>query len=135
MKKVLLLLVVAIAAISCNRSESVLYATRVQIENQCPMVVDEITTLKNVSYNINDQFFIYNYTIDESKCPMSVIKDQIDQIAENIKSTISNPLNKEFLEACINANVSIMYKYNGNESGETCLIIYYPKSKEMEIRR
>lgn len=116
MKKVLLLLTIVIFAVSCNRSEVVLFASKTQLNAQCPMVVDETTTLKNVVYDIGEPFFIYNYTINETICPMSAVKDQIETLAESIKSAIDVPANQAFLAACANANVQILYQYSGSES-------------------
>lgn len=135
MKKVLFLLTIAILAVSCNRSEAVLFASKTQVNAQCPMVVDEITTLKNVVYDIGEPFFIYNYTINETICPMSAVKDQIETLAENVKSTIDVPANQVFLAACANANVKILYQYSGSESGEMCWITYDPNNKTTTVKR
>ena len=135
MKKVLFLLTIAILAVSCNRSEAVLFASKTQVNAQCPMVVDEITTLKNVVYDIGDPFFIYNYTINETICPMSAVKDQIETLAENVRTTIDAPANQVFLAACANANVMILYQYSGSESGEMCWITYDPNNKTTTVKR
>lgn len=135
MKKLLFVLAAVIFAASCKSGESVLFASKTQINSECPTVIDEITTLKNVVYGIGDPVFIYNYTIDETKCPMSLIKEQIEVLAEQIKSGMDHPDMQAFLDACKKANVYVLYQYSGSESGEMCWISYYPNSKEVKIKR
>lgn len=135
MKKVLLLLAIAIFAVSCNQGETVLFVSKTQTNAQCPMVVDEIATLKNVVYDIGDSFFIYNYTINETICSMSAVKNQIETLAENIKSSVDVPANQVFLAACVKANVKVLYQYSGSESGEMCWITYDPNNKTTTVKR
>lgn len=131
MKKLLLLIATIFLMASCNSGEVVLLQVKKQLNSQCPMVVDEITTLKNVEYEPGDMCFIYNYTIDETKCPMSTIKERKDVLAENIKAQNSNSANKTLMDVCIKADVFIIYQYTGSESGEKCAIEYYPKTQQV----
>lgn len=126
---------VVFIATACYRNESILLVAQKTVNSQCPKVIDKITTLKNVQYNINDRFFVYNYTIDETKCPMSEIKKKLDILANNVKSMLDTPENRAFLEACINAEVLVLFQYSGSESSEMCWITYYPKIKEVKIKR
>ena len=66
---------------------------------------------------------------------MSAVKDQIETLAENVKSTIDAPANQVFLAACAKANVQILYQYSGSESGEMCWITYDPNNKTTTVKR
>ena len=134
MKKLLVFLAVAIAAVSCNKSESILVTSRIGANAQCPMVVDYLTTLTSVEYDAGDPNFVYNYTIDESQCPISVIKTQADTIADNIAAAIRTvPDSKIILDACVDANVVILYKYKGSESGDGFRIYYDPSDSHTRV--
>lgn len=139
MRKLLLsFAVVLITGISCSQGEALLLAAKMQANAQCPMMVDEFTTLENVKYEMGDSFFVYNYSIDETKCPMAVIEAQSEVLAESIKNSLESKMGdlsvQSLLKTCIKENVKILYQYSGSESGTTCRIIYSPKDKTMTIQ-
>lgn len=134
MKKVILLLFAVCAFTACSR-ESVLLATKMQTNLQCPITVDGITTLEKVVYDIGSSVFLNIYTIDESQCPMSLIRDQLETLAENIKTANHAPGNEKFLKACKRAQVKIMYQYCGSETNDMCWITYFPETDTVSIKQ
>lgn len=117
--------------ISCNSVYDKAISLGVDIANkECPMQLDEVTTLENVEY-IKGVSVNYNNTINETWLSMSFIEENIDLFAESIVEdlTSGDPDLEEFIEACKNRNVVIIYNYRGSESGRTCSITYNPNTK------
>lgn len=90
----------------------------------CPMVVDEATTLKNLT--IEPDRVVYHYTVDENSMDIATMKDSEAEIKQNIKSSldVSEPALKMFLEACVKCNKGLGYQYAGDPSGESLEIIF-----------
>lgn len=135
MKKIIFLFAtILLLSTSCTRQkyQAALLATMNEINKECPMYIDEVTTCSGTDYSIGSPYFTYNYTIDEDVCPMSLIVYAIDEIAQNVKSSIVSITTEDFLEACIKADVMIRFQYTGNTSGEWCSVIYNPTTEETE---
>lgn len=132
MKKLFLLLA-ALLCISTSFGQKqvfAMFAVKTEINAQCPMVIDELTTLQSADYHLRSKYFTYNYSINEEMCSISLLKENLGLIAERIPAILEEiPDSEAFITACINANVEIMFKYTGDRSGESCCIIYNPKTR------
>ena len=64
---------------------------------QCPMQVDELTTLSSAS--LEGDNFVYNYSIDESSISMASIEENRESIKANLKQVLSgsDPTIKQML--------------------------------------
>lgn len=89
-----------------------------------PMAVDQATQLDKLS--IEEGQVVYDYTIDESKISMSVLKERQAQLREQIRSSWSagDVSMKMFLDACRKCGKGIGYRYVGNASGEMLYIVF-----------
>lgn len=90
---------------------------------QAPMKVDNATTM--VGLTIEGDFATYRYMIDETQVPMHKLYDMRDQMKENLRNSIlkePDPALKDFINLCKRANKGIAYKYEGEQSGNTCII-------------
>ena len=122
--------------VSCVGSATQLIIARDLLNAQCPMVVDDYTTLQEVLYTSGNSFFQYSYIIDESKCDMDVIIESLSDIAEGIRMLVEAPSNSEFIEACINTRVNaLIFQYTGNSSGRKCQVIYDPMTRTITMEK
>ena len=137
MRKFLLLLLAIATVTATYGQKSLLLASKKGINATCPMVCDAqgLVTMVSAEYNKKSPLFVYNYVIDENRCSMSALKnDVLPAAAEEIVRTLeSNSQTRPFLNACIKAKVLILFKYRGSKSGETCSIIYNPKTKKTKV--
>lgn len=85
----------------------------------CPMAIDEATTLDKLA--IETDRVMYYYTIDEKSIDMASLKENEEEMKQNVKSSlnVSEPALKMFLEACLKCNKGLGYYYKGNTSGES----------------
>lgn len=90
----------------------------------CPLAVDETTTLNNLT--IESDRVVYHYTVDEESMEIAAMKENEQEIKQNIKSSlnVSEPALKMFLEACLKSNKGLGYQYMGNTSNESMEIIF-----------
>ena len=93
---------------------------------QCPIQVDELTTLSSAS--LEGDNFVYNYSIDESSISMTSIEENRESIKANLKQTLSgsDPTIKQMVSVCKNADTGILYRYVGDISGNVCIIKFSP---------
>lgn len=93
---------------------------------QCPMQVDELTTLSSAS--LEGDNFVYNYSIDESSISMASIEENRESIKANLKQVLSgsDPTIKQMVSVCKNADTGILYRYVGDISGNVCIIKFSP---------
>lgn len=89
-----------------------------------PMSVDEATRLDKLS--IEAEQVVYDYTIDETKVKMSVLKENEGQLKSQIKSSwsLGDASMKMFMEACVKCGKGIGYRYVGDASGEVLYISF-----------
>lgn len=139
MKKILLLAVAMLGFATAFAQSSVLLETKRTINADCPMKLDEMTTISSVQYQAGDSYFYYNYTIDEEYCPITLLKSSQQVLDALVESTVamidSIPDSELFLDACIKAHADLVFRFTGNKSRETLSIIYYPKTKKAAIKR
>lgn len=89
---------------------------------QCPMTVDELTTMKYVE--IKNNTFSYVYNIDESMASMQDLKLQQAQLRTNIRQTFSDVAIAMFVQQLAIAEYNLEYRYVGSSSGEELSIIF-----------
>ena len=139
MKKILLLVVAMLCFATSFAQSSVLLETKRTINADCPMKLDEMTTISSVQYQAGDSYFYYNYTIDEEYCPITLLKSSQQVMDALVESTVamidSIPDSELFLDACIKARADLVFRFTGDKSRETLSIIYYPKTKKAAIKR
>lgn len=139
MKKILLLVVAMLSFATSFAQSSVLLETKKAINDECPMQLDEMTTVSSAQYQSGDPYFYYNYTINEESCPIALLKSSqevMDLLVESTVAMIENiPDSKLFLDACIKARADLVFRFTGDKSRETLSIIYYPKTKKAAIKR
>lgn len=89
---------------------------------QCPMQVDEATTLSSVSLEGGD--FVYNYSTDENSVSIEALEQNKAAIKAEIKQTLSvqDPLTKRIISICKEANAGIVFRYVGNVTGKACIV-------------
>ena len=89
---------------------------------QCPMQIDEVTILSSVS--LEGTNVVYNYSLDEDVVTMDVIEQNKISIKSNLKRALStqDPIMKQMISACKEANTGISYRYVGDTSGNVCVI-------------
>lgn len=127
MKKFLFLFAAAMMLlVSCNTSDAKMEALATVANAQCPMAVDEATTLTSIEYGAGTLF--YNYTIDEERIPLEALDAGLEQVANNMKAALDLPQSKELVEACKNAHADVHYLYKGNQSGKSVGVTYNPSS-------
>ena len=84
---------------------------------QCPCQPSPSTTLDSVT--VNDNYLVYNYTIDEDNMNM----DDIMKNPDDVKATLAESLRmnmsamRMFALSCVETNHGISYHYIGNKSG------------------
>ena len=79
-----------------------------EANRQCPMIIDDVTTLDSTRYLKSENTFIYYYTLTGT----ADNPETSDSINEKLKSTIPDLIkaNKE-MEIYRNNNVTIVYVY------------------------
>ena len=93
---------------------------------QCPMQIDEFTILSMVS--LEGSNFVYNYSVDENLVSIDAIEQNKAAIKANLKQALSapDPMMKQMISVCKEANTGISYRYVGDTSGSVCIIKFSP---------
>lgn len=93
---------------------------------QCPMQIDEFTILSMVS--LEGSIFVYNYSVDENSVSIDAIEQNKAAIKANLKQALSapDPMMKQMISVCKEANTGISYRYVGDTSGSVCIIKFSP---------
>lgn len=92
------------------------------INAQCPMVVDELTTMQCVE--INDDTFSYVYNVDESLISMNDLKQQQALLKSSLQQTFSDATVAMFIQQLAIAGYDLEYRYVGSLSGEETSIVF-----------
>jgi len=89
---------------------------------QCPIQIDKVMTLSSVSLEKDN--FVYNYSLDENTVSVESIEGNKDVLKANIKKLLlsGDPMMQELIRTCKEANVSILYRYIGDISGDVCIV-------------
>lgn len=90
------------------------------------MQIDEFTILSTVSLEGNN--FVYNYSVDENSVSIDAIEQNKAAIKANLKQALSapDPMMKQMISVCKEANTGISYRYVGDTSGSVCIIKFSP---------
>lgn len=93
---------------------------------QCPMQVDEYTTLSSAALEGN--YFVFNYSIDENMVPIESIEQNEAAVKATLQEAIASPdpMMKQMIKVCKNANTGLKYRYVGDISGSACVITLEP---------
>lgn len=93
---------------------------------QCPMQVDEYTTLSSAALEGN--YFVFNYSIDENMVPIESIEQNEAAVKATLQEAIASPdpMMKQMIKVCKNANTGLKYRYVGDISGSACVITFEP---------
>lgn len=93
---------------------------------QCPMQVDEATTLSSAS--LEGSNFVYNYSLDENSVSIEALKQNKTVLKANIKQTLfaPDPIVKQMVDLCKEANIGLLYRYVGEVSGNVCVVKFAP---------
>lgn len=92
----------------------------------CPQQIDFATTLNSAT--IEGSYFVYNYSIDDSKVSMEALNVNQSMLKDKIRQQISSddPTINQVVITCKQAGVGIRYKYAGDTSGQVCTIEFSP---------
>lgn len=89
---------------------------------QCPMAVDEITTLSSISLGQNNLY--YNYYLDDSNIDIFVFSQfrpgnfEYESFKQElIKNLLNNELSQSLVKLCVENNLGIIYRYKGIKTG------------------
>lgn len=91
------------------------------VNAQCPIRVDNATIMSSAAIEGNN--FVYNYSINENVVDVDELGEGTglkEHIIQGLRC--NDPAVNEFLENCKKANVSLAYRYTGNQTGKTCFI-------------
>lgn len=136
MKKIFLLLLVSIVAVSfsgCKNDKdkalAQLQSQMDQINAKCPVQVDGITTWESIE--VADGNIVYNYTVADTE-DGQVIK-AFKEKADDQKAIIKNALKGErnfksgFQPLAVKADLGIKYIYKSSANGEKVEVLITPK--------
>jgi len=89
-----------------------------------PQKISEGLTIKK-SY-IDSDYVMYLVECDEDLMDIDLMNKSKSESRKNLKSSLSSndPEIKQFLKICIKARKGIGYKYQGDRSGESCVILF-----------
>lgn len=127
----------ALFAISCSRQDAraQLADACKEINSACPTQLDYLTTLTNVEYDYGDEYFVYNYLVDESVVSIELLEENLGNIVDEVLESLrgDDPDIKAFLDACIQADVDLLYVYHGDQTGDSCHFTYDPETKQFYL--
>lgn len=84
---------------------------------QTPMVVDGVTTLKDVT--LENMRFLFSYEVNDSVVDMDALEQNKDAMRQNILMTSSSdPVTGMLKQRCDQAGVKLTYRYVGKKSGK-----------------
>ena len=114
--KHLMLVLPIVLATSCGNDnpEKILKEAAIEVNNNCPQRVDEITVMKEVSYE--NHTFLYVYELDES-IDADVFMDADQDVLERVlneelrdKAEVNSDV-KAFLDELRKDNAKLIYRY------------------------
>lgn len=95
----------------------------VEMENsRCPYKVDEATTM--LSARLDGDYVIYQYRVDDSQLNIEDFDNAARMVKNNILNMFHNDVAlKQFAEALVSLNKSLIYRYEFNNSPESIDIV------------
>jgi len=89
-----------------------------------PQKLSEGLTMKKIY--IDGDYVMYLVECDEDLMDIGLMNQSKAESRKNLRSSLSSndPEIKQFLNICIKAHKGIGYKYQGDQSGETCVILF-----------
>ena len=133
MKKVLFVLMMAICTSLFSSFDGVLNNVLKQRLEQAreglPMQIDEGLVMDDIT--LGDNGIVYHITVSEELYDMDILKENAPEVKKGIIADYENTINddqelKEFLEAAVELNKPLNYKYEGNTSGNIVRIKISP---------
>lgn len=111
--KTLLVIVSLVTMVGCNPVENALEKTAEASDKQCPIQVDEYTTLEHVKYY--DGAFVYYYRLTPSATTDYLMHDMSDvDLKSNIVSSLKQNHSSEmenFRKLCNATDCTVIYRY------------------------
>lgn len=129
MKKVLFVLMMAISAsLFCSCDELVTNAIQTTLEEakkELPMQIGEGLVADDITFG--DNGIVYHVTVSEELYDMDLLKESAHEIKKEIikefeESIYDDHEQKELLEAAVELNKPVNYKYEGDTSGSVVRI-------------
>lgn len=93
---------------------------------QCPMQVDEYTTLSSAALEGN--YFVFNYSIDENMVPIESIEQNEAAVKATLEAITSpDPIMEQMIKVTARMpKRGLKYRYVGDISGSACVITFEP---------
>ena len=133
MKKVLFVLMMAICTSLFSSCDGVLNNVLKQVLEQArkdlPMQIDEGLVMDDIT--LGDNGIVYHITVSEELYDMDILKESAPEVKKGIIADFENSISddqelKEFLEAAVELNKPLNYKYEGSTSGNIVRIKISP---------
>lgn len=124
MKKVLFVFMMAICTSlfsSCDGIvNNVIKHGLEQAKKGLPMQIEEGLVMDDIT--LGDNGIVYHITVSEELYDMDILKENTPEVKKGIIADYENTINddqelKDFLEAAVELNKPLIYKYEGNTSG------------------
>lgn len=139
MKKVLFTLMMAVCAslfLSCDSVvNSVIQKGLEEAKKELPTQIEEGLTMDDIT--LGDNGIVYHVTVSEELYDMDILKANAPELKKEIITNLENSVSddhdiKDFLEAAVQLNKPLNYKYEGDTSGSIVRIKISPNEiKEM----
>ena len=123
---------IAVMNTACTSNSQLDLAIRIAAAD-CPMVIDEMTTVTDIFREEGN--VVYACSVDEGIAEVSVSELDMPLIRDVMKNAMLETLKemnendddfKEFVKLCKDAGCNIVYRYIGSESGYSMDIPIYP---------
>jgi hypothetical protein len=91
---------------------------------QCPMAVENGISATHATYDDNE--FVYYYKADEDIISIEALQEKSLEVKREIINTLTSNSGAEMLiKSLKDADATLIYKYIGDTTGETCTIRIY----------
>ncbi|WP_455590406.1 hypothetical protein [Bacteroides sp.] len=122
MKKIILgACAVLFALTSCQQAkQKVFELASEQVNKECPMTIDEMTTLDSTSYAGEGNMFTYFYTLSGVADDSAIVEQMKAELEKTLPETIKNT---EDMKIYRESDVTIKYVYLSKKSGQELLQI------------
>lgn len=129
----------AVCTLAANELLPAINSTKVREENNLrqleemldianttfPIQIDELTRADRVTLEGNN--VVYDYTIDDKQLDMNLMREDNGRLMkETLRESfdLSDKTLRMFLEACINCDKGLHYRYRCSHSGDTLLVTF-----------
>lgn len=122
MKKIILgACAVLFALASCQQAkQKVFELASEQVNKECPMTIDEMTTLDSTNYAGEGNMFTYFYTLSGAADDSTIVEQMKAELEKTLPETIKNT---EDMKVYRESNVTIKYVYLSQKNKQELLQI------------